>query len=111
MILLNLRKNLVRKAKEVDFNSKEYLDFRNRYIIETIEANSRSKLSTSESRLQDLDVRVSEFVHEAQQDAADIFVYLPLLVEDPHQAAAWSIGQNILDISIFDSCTLKFDDT
>jgi hypothetical protein len=44
--------------------------------------------------LQDLDVRVSEYVHQALDNVSIPLVYLPLLVEDPNQSSAWGTGQD-----------------
>lgn len=111
-------------ARKVDVNSRSYLDFSQRYIAANVSPMYEEKPGDLVLSLQALDVRISEFVHEAlnaSQNLAvsvarflphlvvwlfefvqealsgsqNIPVYLPLLVEDPNLASAWNMGQDI----------------
>ncbi|KAH7077589.1 XPG domain containing-domain-containing protein [Paraphoma chrysanthemicola] len=85
---------LVQDARSLDLESPPYLDFSQRYIAQ-LSSVSFSNSGLLELPLQSLDVRISEFVHEALHDNPCINVYLPLLVEDPNLASAWSIAQDV----------------
>ncbi|KAF1842175.1 uncharacterized protein K460DRAFT_409593 [Cucurbitaria berberidis CBS 394.84] len=91
----DLASDILRKSQALDLASNDYLAFSTRY---TAEAAAPAYLSQTRARsfnLQGLDVRVSEFVHQALDGSILPLVYLPLLVEDPNQASAWNMGQNI----------------
>ncbi|KNG46926.1 dna replication initiation factor cdc45 [Stemphylium lycopersici] len=87
--------DLARNARNVDKNSQPYLDFSNRYITEVLSPAYMSRSKDVLSKLPKLDVRVSEFVHQALAKSEIPLVYLPLLVEDPSQASAWNVGCDI----------------
>ncbi|KAF2872068.1 XPG domain containing-domain-containing protein [Massariosphaeria phaeospora] len=85
----------VKCAQDVDLESSEYLEFSQRY---TTVVQAPCYLSTHPELdvvLQQLDVRISEYVHAALDSIPIRSVYLPLLVEDANQASAWNCGQNI----------------
>jgi hypothetical protein len=84
-------KALVCDAQCINMNSALYLDFSRRYTVAVVAPTYPAR----DGNLQDLDVRVSEFAHQALGDSPRPVVYLPLLVEDPNQASAWTIGQDI----------------
>lgn len=86
---------LIRTARGIDAKSEEYLTFSKRYIIDAIDPTISSETTQLPLSLQALDVRVSEFVDQALAGSTKPFVYLPLLVEDPNHASAWSMGQDI----------------
>jgi len=87
--------DLARNARNVDKNSQPYLDFSNRYVTEVVSPAYMSRSKNALSKLPKLDVRVSEFVHQALAKSEIPLVYLPLLVEDPSQASAWNVGCDI----------------
>jgi hypothetical protein len=87
--------DLVRDARGLDHDSPPYLDFRRRYTTTMVSPLYLERHSGLKLPLQDLDVRVSEFVHEALVGSLDLPVYLPLLVEDPNQASAWNMAQDV----------------
>jgi hypothetical protein len=87
--------DLVRDARNFDNDSPPYLEFSNRYSTDIIAPTYHAKCPGLQLPLQDLDVRVSEFVHEAMLGSKSLPVYLPLLVEDPNQASAWNMGQDL----------------
>jgi hypothetical protein len=87
--------DLVRDARNFDNDSPPYLEFSNRYSTDIIAPTYHAKYPGLQLPLQDLDVRVSEFVHEAMLGSKSLPVYLPLLVEDPNQASAWNMGQDL----------------
>ena len=91
----NTANDIIRKARNVDLASEEYLDLSKRYCIDTVKPVYLSGTSVLSLQLQYLDVRVSEFVYEARIGSSIIFVYLPILVEDPNQTSAWAMGQDI----------------
>ncbi|KAL6152278.1 hypothetical protein ACJBU6_09155 [Exserohilum turcicum] len=78
---------LAHKARAVDKSSSQYLEFSKRYV-----ANAGTNTS---SNLPKLDVRISEFVHQALEKVETPFVYMPLLMEDPGQASAWNAGCDV----------------
>jgi hypothetical protein len=80
------------KARAVDQESAEYINFSRRYVAQIV---APAYLSNSPTALPESDVRVSEFVHQALEGSTTPFVYLPLLIEDPNQASAWCMGQDI----------------
>jgi hypothetical protein len=82
----------VELAQSYSLKSDPYRDFSKRY---TTKAQIPSCTPTLQAALQNLDVRVSEFVHQALDDPFVPIVYLPFLLEDPNQASAWNIGQDL----------------
>ncbi|KAF2687263.1 hypothetical protein K458DRAFT_295682 [Lentithecium fluviatile CBS 122367] len=82
----------VKAARDVDTASSQYEEFSKRYTIPSVAPLENSRM---ESALQNLDVRVSEFVYQALDVALVPKVYLPLLVEDPNQASAWNVGHGL----------------
>ncbi|KZM18285.1 hypothetical protein ST47_g10552 [Ascochyta rabiei] len=86
--------DLLRDALSLDLKSDSYLEFSGRYAGRTTIPSHFSKDSGLPLPLQNLDVRVSEFVHQALDSSPIPLVYLPLLVEDPNQSSAWSSGQD-----------------
>lgn len=86
---------LIQNARKVNLESDKYLDFSRRYILSAMESANCGRKAVETSFLQDLDVRVSEFVDQALSSSTTPLVYLPLLVEDPGQASAWSIGNDV----------------
>lgn len=86
--------DLVRDAEGVDVCSPSYLDFSRRYLTSATSPAYLDKHDSLAPSLQCLDVRVSEFVHQALQVIASPQVYLPLLMEDPNQASAWNMAQD-----------------
>lgn len=91
--------DLLRDAKSLDLSSETYLDFSRRYAGRTAVASHFSKASGLPIPLQNLDVRISEFVHQALDSSSTPVVYLPLLVEDPNQSSAWSSGQDYRELA------------
>jgi hypothetical protein len=87
--------DLVRDARALDEDSSLYLNFRRRYTAAIIPPVYVERNRGLRIPLQDLDVRISEFVHEALIGSLDLPVYLPLLVEDPNQASAWNMAQDV----------------
>ncbi|CAO2648090.1 Nn.00g090120.m01.CDS01 [Neocucurbitaria sp. VM-36] len=87
--------DLLRKTQNVDLESDEYITFGKRYTAEVVVPVYLSRPRYASSNLQDLDVRVSEFVHQTLDDSSSLLIYLPLLVEDPNQASAWNMGLDI----------------
>ena len=86
--------DLIRDAQNLSLESDAYLEFSERYAGRTTVPSHFSKDSGLPIPLQNLDVRISEFVHQALDGAPVALVYLPLLVEDPNQSSAWSSGQD-----------------
>ncbi|KAF2445031.1 hypothetical protein P171DRAFT_431797 [Karstenula rhodostoma CBS 690.94] len=82
---------LVGEAKRVDTASQTYLDFAKRYKV----APNTAELPP----LQNLDVRISEFIYQGLNSRLDPVVYLPFLVEDQHRASAWVHGQDLRAVS------------
>jgi hypothetical protein len=85
---------LVEKAKAIDTESSDYTNFSMRY--------GRPEASKPNSGTQELpimpqylDVRVSEFIDQVQNDISTPVVYLPLLVEDQNAASAWNTGNDV----------------
>jgi hypothetical protein len=87
--------DLIRDAHNFDNDSPLYLDFSRRYIAAVVAPSYFEKYPGLQLPLQELDVRASEFVHEAMLGSAALPVYLPLLVEDPNQASAWNMAQDL----------------
>jgi hypothetical protein len=87
--------DLVRDARNFDTESSVYTDFSRRYTAAIITPVYLERHSNLELPVQVLDVRISEFVHEALVGSTNLPVYLPLLVEDPNQASAWNMAQDI----------------
>lgn len=86
--------DLIRDARSLDLHSRTYVEFSERYAGRTTVSSHLSKDSGLPLSLQNLDVRISEFVHQALGHSPTPLVYLPLLVEDPNQSAAWTSGQD-----------------
>ena len=99
--------DLLRDARTLDLSSDTFLEFSGRYAGRTSVPSYIEKDGNQSLSLQNLDVRVSEFVHQALNKTPTPQVYLPLLVEDPNQSSAWSSGQDyrILAYSILASGT------
>ncbi|KAF5849030.1 hypothetical protein GGP41_010123 [Bipolaris sorokiniana] len=87
--------DLVRNAKSLDKDSTQYLAFTKRYIANVVAPFYKLDSKKHLSSLPGLDVRVSEFVHQALEHSDTPFVYMPLLMEDPSQASAWNMGCDI----------------
>jgi hypothetical protein len=85
----------VELAQSYSLESDVYLDFSKRYTTKAQNPSCTSTRSEVQVALQRLDVRVSEFVHQALDDPFIPIVYLPFLLEDPNQASAWNIGQDL----------------
>jgi len=84
---------LAHQARDVDQRSARYLDFASRYV-----AMVTRPAYLGEPDLVDppqIDVRLSEFVHQVFDHLQTPHVYLPLLIEEPNQASAWNIGLDI----------------
>ncbi|KAJ4994017.1 hypothetical protein SVAN01_00494 [Stagonosporopsis vannaccii] len=99
--------DLLRDARTLDLSSDAFLEFSGRYTGRTSVPSHFAKDGGQLSSLQNLDVRISEFVHQALNKSQIPLVYLPLLVEDPNQSSAWSSGQDyrILAYSVLASNT------
>jgi hypothetical protein len=87
--------DLVLDARNTDINSVLYLDFSRRYTAVLVSPGYMEKDHILSSPLQALDVRAAEFVHQVLSDSTNPVVYLPLLIEDPNQASAWNVAQDI----------------
>ncbi|KAH3918018.1 hypothetical protein HBH56_047910 [Parastagonospora nodorum] len=87
--------DLVRDARDLDTDSSAYLDFHRRYTAAIVAPIYLQQYVSLNSTSQSLDVRIFEFVHEALNRSQNLPVYLPLLAEDPNQASAWNIAQDI----------------
>ena len=87
--------DLLRHAQTLNVESDAYVAFSKRYTAEAVTPEYLSKARGAPLNLQELDVRVSEFVHQALDGSLSPRVYLPLLVEDPNQASAWNMGQDL----------------
>ncbi|KAI5366878.1 hypothetical protein CC77DRAFT_1024075 [Alternaria alternata] len=85
-------KLLAHTAQAIDQSSTPYVDFARRYVAKAPSPSATSNLPMS-------DVRISEYVHQALNGLESPFVYMPLLVEDPNQASAWNVGQDIRTIA------------
>jgi hypothetical protein len=86
--------DLLRDARSLDLSSETYAEFSGRYAGRTSAPSHLVKHSGLPLPLQNLDVRISEFVHQALENSPTPLVYLPLLVEDPNQSSAWGSGQD-----------------
>lgn len=86
--------DLLRDARALDLSAGTYVEFCSRYAGRTSAPSHLAKDSGLPLPLQTLDVRVSEFVHQALSNSPIPLVYLPLLVEDPNQSSAWSSGED-----------------
>lgn len=91
--------DLVRDARAVDLSSGTFLEFSGRYAGRRAVTSHFAKDSDTSLPLQKLDVRTSEFVHQALDKSSTPLVYLPLLVEDPNQSSAWSSGQDFRQLA------------
>jgi hypothetical protein len=89
----NTPEDLIRSARGLDLESSGYVEFNGRYTGRAVVP----QLSKDDSSLplERMDVRISEFVYQALKETPIPLVYLPLLVEDPNQASAWIMGQDI----------------
>ncbi|KAH9871629.1 hypothetical protein J1614_005884 [Plenodomus biglobosus] len=86
---------LVQNARSVCLSSEGYVDFNRRYTPSDSTSADRRKPTSDSLKLQDLDVRISEYVDQALSSSANPLVYLPLLVEDPGQASAWNMAHDV----------------
>jgi hypothetical protein len=89
---------LMKDAKRVDTRSSQYKEFSKRYNATCVAPHICIESGT-ELALQTLDVRVSEFVHQALGSSLVPTVYLPLMVEDPNQASAWNTGHGVRSLA------------
>lgn len=89
---------LIGEAKCVDTTSRTYLDFVKRYKV-VPSTTDFFFTDRTVSRLQNLDVRISEFIHQSLNSSHDPIIYLPFLVEDQHRASAWVHGQDLRAVS------------
>jgi hypothetical protein len=87
--------DLVRDARSIDVDSALYVDFSRRYTAAVVAPTYLTKHTGLSPSMQNLDVRISEYAHQALVEAPKISVYLPLLVEDPNQASSWNIAQDV----------------
>lgn len=87
--------DMIRDARNFDIASSTYMDFSRRYTAAVVAPVYLERHNNLKLPVQVLDVRISEFVHEALLGSASMPVYLPLLVEDLNQASAWNIAQDI----------------
>jgi hypothetical protein len=87
--------DLAANARKVDLDSVDYVEFSRRYTAAAVAPTYLLNSGPHAKVLPDMDVRVSEFVHQALDASPTTLVYLPLLVEDPNQASAWNIGVDI----------------
>ena len=87
--------DLARNAQDVKRDSTQYMDFSSRYVTQVAVPTPISDKNGLLVTLPQLDVRVSEFVHQALEGAQNPLVYMPLLVEDPILASAWNSGHDI----------------
>jgi hypothetical protein len=94
----NTPEDIIRRARGLDLESSGYVEFNSRYTGRA-GAPQLSKDDGSSLPLDSMDVRVSEFVYQALNESTTPFVYLPLLVEDPNQASAWIMGQEVRTIA------------
>jgi hypothetical protein len=90
---------LVLDARSINADSVQYLDFSRRYTTALVSPSYMEKDHVLSNPLQALDVRVAEFVHQVLGDSTRSVVYLPLLAEDPNQASAWNIAQDIRTVA------------
>jgi hypothetical protein len=89
---------LIGAAKCVDTTSQGYMDFTKRYKVAPT-ATDTFPTNLTVSSLQNLDVRISEFIYQGLHAKVEIVVYLPFLVEDQHRASAWVHGQDLRAVS------------
>ncbi|KAK7191501.1 hypothetical protein DPSP01_011018 [Paraphaeosphaeria sporulosa] len=89
---------LIGEAKRVDPTSQTYLDFVKRYTVAPTSEDFFFANRTVSS-LQNLDVRISEFIYQGLNSRLNPIVYLPFLVEDQHRASAWAHGQDLRAVS------------
>lgn len=87
--------DLVRDARCMNIDSDVYADFSRRYVAGVVAPPYLSQHSGLVPAMQDLDVRTSEFIHQALLKSLSVSAYLPLLVEDPNQASAWNVAQDV----------------
>ena len=87
--------DLARNARGINQDSQEFIDFARRYVTKGIAPISLPQMNGSSLILAKLDVRVSEFVHQAMEGSTAPLVYMPLLIEDPNQASAWNMGYDV----------------
>ncbi|KAF2006827.1 hypothetical protein P154DRAFT_597115 [Amniculicola lignicola CBS 123094] len=84
-------------ARGIDVSDREYVDFTLRYVGKAKAPPHFHDHPEVWEVLHTLDARVSEFMMQVlegdTQSTPD--VYLPLLLEDPLQGAAWKVGQDI----------------
>lgn len=93
----------VREARQLDLESSQYLDFSRRYTDNAHFPPHLSSRPELDDPLQVLDARISEFVHQALSSRLNstkskpliLSSFLPLLFEDPLQASAWNLGQDL----------------
>ncbi|KAF2746559.1 hypothetical protein M011DRAFT_404468 [Sporormia fimetaria CBS 119925] len=88
------------KDARLHHDEKLFIDFRKRYRDEVSAPALISREPRLLSSLQPLDARVSEFVVQSLSAATGepsltLPVFLPLLLEDPFRASAWTFGQNV----------------
>jgi len=84
---------LAHQAEDVDQKSRRYIDFASRYVTKiTMPAYLDEPDLVNPPQI---DVRLSEYVHQTFSNIDDPHVYLPLLIEEPSQASAWNIGCDI----------------
>ncbi|KAF2263748.1 hypothetical protein CC78DRAFT_266266 [Lojkania enalia] len=87
----------VQRARSIDLDSLQYHEFSSRYsgILHT--SKPISDIVALNAVVNRLDVRVSEFVHQAlatEYMTAIPEVFLPLLFEDVNQGSAWNLGRD-----------------
>ncbi|KAL5115757.1 hypothetical protein ACEQ8H_006365 [Pleosporales sp. CAS-2024a] len=87
--------DLVRDARNLDIDSSIYQDFNRRYTAAIVTPGYIQQHTGLAHAVQNLDVRTFEFMHEALIRSSNLPVYLPLLVEDPNQASAWTMARDI----------------
>ncbi|KAI4626113.1 uncharacterized protein J4E87_004613 [Alternaria ethzedia] len=86
-------KLLAHQAEDVDQKSRRYIDFASRYVAKiTMPAYLEEPDLVNPPQI---DVRLSEYVHQTFTNDEHPHVYLPLLIEEPSQASAWNIGCDI----------------
>lgn len=89
----------MRDVQGLDVDSAPYVEFSRRYIASVVDPKYLARHSNLPLEMQVLDVRTSEFVHQALLEDTALFVSLPLLVEDPNQASAWIVAQDVREIA------------
>lgn len=89
---------LIRDARAIESKSSTtYHEFSKRYAF--ADAMNTRTHSDSKGVANRMDVRTSEFVYQTLDLQTKVSVYLPLLVEDPNQASAWNMGQEIRTVA------------